>query len=114
MAKADRLERLDARRAYMETDYRDALIAALQLCASGKWGLFDHTTDRVTRAAIAPVIAELTELAESIDDAREQLFMEPFTLHAEFMAARGPVSPQSVGEPKQAQAWLARMKAESS
>ena len=113
MAKADRLERLDARRAYLETDYRDALIAALHVCASGKWGLFDHTTDRVTRAAIAPVIETLTELAEEIDAAREQLFMEPFALHGEFMAARGPVSPQAVGEPKQAQAWLLRLKPKS-
>ena len=110
MAKADRLERLDARRAYLESDYRAALIAALQVCASGKWGLFDHTTDRIIRAGIEPTITELTELAEEIDAAREALFMEPFALHGEFMAARGPVSPQSVGEPKQARAWLERMK----
>jgi len=110
MAKADRLEPLDARRADLETDYHDALIAALEVAAAGKWGLFDHTQDRVARAAIAPVIEHLTELAEEIATAREQLFMEPFTLHDEFMAARGPVSPQAVGEPKQARAWLVRMK----
>ena len=109
MAKADRLERLDALRAHMETDYHDALIAALNVAASGKWGLFDHNPDRIARAAIAPVIENLTELAEAIADAREKLFMEPFTLHDEFMAARGPVSPQAVGEPKQARAWLARL-----
>ena len=45
---------------------------------------------------------------EMIDAAREALFMEPFALHHEFLAARGPVSAQAVGEPKQAQAWLAR------
>ena len=58
---------------------------------------------------MAPVIANLTDLGEAIDDARDQLGMEPFALHQEFLAARGPVSPQAVGEPKQAQAWLARL-----
>lgn len=112
MAKADRLERLDTRRADLETEYREALIAALRVTASGKWGLFDHNADRHARAFIAPVIAELEGLGEDIDAAREQLFMEPFALHREFLAARGPVDAQAVGEPKQAQAWLARLGAE--
>ena len=108
MAKADRLERLDTRRIDLEADYRAALIEALKVTASGKWGLFDHKPDRLARAGAAPVIAHLTELGDTIDAAREALFMEPFALHHEFLAARGPVSAQAVGEPKQAQAWLAR------
>jgi hypothetical protein len=110
MAKADRLERLDARRIDLEADYTAALIDALQVTAAGKWGLFDHKADRVARAAVAPVIANLTDLGEAIDAARDQLDMEPFALHHDFMAARGPVSSQAVGEPKQAQAWLARIR----
>lgn len=106
MAKADRLERLDTRRADLEVDYREALIAALKICAAGKWGLFDHNADRAARTAVAPTITELTELAEEIDAAREQLFMEPFELHQEFLRQRGPVDSQAVGEPKQARAWL--------
>jgi len=43
---------------------------------------------------------------------RAQLFMEPFALHAEFLASRGPVPATAPGEPKQAQAWLERLKAE--
>lgn len=109
MAKADRLERLDTRRIDLEADYTAALIEALKVTAAGKWGLFDHKPDRVARAATAPVIAHLAELGEAIDAARDQLGMEPFALHLEFLAARGPVSPQAVGEPKQAQAWLARL-----
>ena len=105
MAKADRLERLDTRRIDLEADYTAALIEALRATAAGRWGLFDHKPDRVARAAVAPVIANLTDLGEAIDDARDQLGMEPFALHQEFLAARGPVSPQAVGEPKQAQAW---------
>ena len=109
MAKADRLERLDTRRIDLEADYTAALIEALRATAAGRWGLFDHKPDRVARAAVAPVIANLTDLGEAIDDARDQLGMEPFALHQEFLAARGPVSPQAVGEPKQAQSWLARL-----
>lgn len=113
MAKADRLERLDTRRIDMEAEYTAALIEALKLTAAGKWGLFDHKPDRVARAAFAPVIENLADLGEAIDAAREQLDMEPFALQQEFLAARGPVSPQAVGEPKQAQAWLARLNARS-
>lgn len=109
MAKADRLDRLDTRRIDLEADYTAALIDALKVTASGRWGLFDHKADRLARASVAPTIAHLAELAEAIDAARAQLDMEPFALAQEFVAARGPVSSQAVGEPKQAQAWLARL-----
>lgn len=109
MAKADRLERLDIRRADLEAEYTAALIDALRVAAAGKWGLFNHNADRAARAAIAPVIENLAELGEAIDKAREQLFMPPFELQQEFLASRGPVDSQAVGEPKQAQAWLDRL-----
>ncbi|MDY0959377.1 hypothetical protein SOM26_11850 [Sphingomonas sp. CFBP8993] len=112
MAKGDRLARLDVQREEMESDYREALIAALRITAGGKWGLFDHRKDRVARAAAAPVVAELAEIGEAIDAARTQLGLPPFALHAEFLASRGPVGPEAVGEPKQAQAWLDRLAAE--
>lgn len=112
MAKADRLERLDTRRADLETEYADALIAALRVTAGGKWGLFGHNpSDRTARTAAAPVLENLADLGEEIDKAREALFMPPFELQREFLAARGPVDSQSVGEPKQAQAWLDRIAA---
>ena len=81
MAKGDRLARLDAQREEMETDYREALIAALRTTAAGKWGLFDHRKDRVARAAAAPVVAQLTEMGEEIDEAREQLGLPPTPYH---------------------------------
>jgi hypothetical protein len=111
MAKGDRLARLDVRREEMESDYREALIAALRITAGGKWGLFDHRKDRAARAAAAPMVAELTEIGEAIDAARAQLGLPPFELHAEFLASRGPVGPEAVGEPKQAQAWFDRLTA---
>jgi hypothetical protein len=109
MAKADRLMRLDSQRLDLEVEYRAALIDALQTTASGVWGLFGHNSDRWTRAAAQPVVDNLNELSKLIDRAREKLALPPFELHEQFLAARGPVSPQAVGEPKQAQAWLDRL-----
>lgn len=111
MAKADRLERLDLRRVDLEAEYTDALIAALRVTAAGKWGLFGHNRDPRDHARIKPVLDNLAEMAAEIDAMREQLFLEPFALHAEFLAARGPVQSHAVGEPKQAQAWLERLEA---
>jgi hypothetical protein len=112
MAKADRLARLDIRRAELEAEYRVALIEALRTTAAGKWGLFDHTSDRKTRIAMAPVIDNLADIGDAIDAARDQLGMPPFDLQREFLRSRGPVRPQAVGEPKQAQAWLERLEGE--
>ncbi|MGK2911288.1 MAG: hypothetical protein ACSLE1_16020 [Sphingobium sp.] len=109
MAKADRLERLDTRREELEAEYLETLVAALQTTAAGSWGLFDHQGDRRTREKIAPVIDTLIELGETIDDMREQLGMETFALHQEFIASRGPVPSSAVGEPKQARAWLDKL-----
>jgi hypothetical protein len=111
MAKADRLARLDVRRAELETEYRTALIAALRTTASGKWGLFDHNGNSRAREAFAPLVNNLNELGDSIDDARDQLQMPAYDVHRQFIASRGPVEPQAVGEPKQAQAWLDRLEA---
>ncbi len=109
MARADRLERMDTRRAELEEEYRAALIEALTVTASGTWGLFDHQQDRAARARVAPVIESLTEMAETIAELRETLALEPFDLHRAFMAARGKASSHAVGEPKQAKAWLERL-----
>lgn len=109
MAKADRLERLDVRRAELEAEYDAALIAALQTTAGGVWGLFDHKPDRQARAKAAPVVAALDELAADIDSLRDQLGLEPFALHQSFLAARGPVASDAPGEPKQARVWLEKL-----
>jgi len=106
MAKADRLEKIDVRRTELEAEYRTELIAALRVTAAGKWGLFGHNGDRATRATIAPVIANLAEIGETIDTLREQLGLPIFELQQRFLAARGPVRADAVGEPKQAKAWL--------
>lgn len=112
MARADRLARLDERRIELEAEYRAALIAALERTASGALGLFGHQDDRHARAKAAPVLESLEEVAQAIADARERLGLEPFALHAEFLAARGKPGPSAVGEPKQARAWLERLAAD--
>jgi hypothetical protein len=109
MARADRLERMDARRTNLETDYTAALVEALQKTAAGSWGLFDHQKDRSARARTAPILAELNDMAQAIDGIREDLGMEPFALHQQFLASRGAVASSAVGEPKQARAWLDQM-----
>lgn len=109
MAKIDRLARLELRLCEMEREYSDTLVAALQATASGKVGLFDHLSDRRVRLATAPIIDQLDALVDAIDKVREQLSMPEFTLHREFLAARGPVRSDAVGERKQAQAWLDRL-----
>lgn len=113
MAKADRLERLDIRRAELEGEYRAALIAALRVTAGGRWGLFDHQQDRSARGKTAPVLAQLDELAQEIDAMRDTLGLEPFDLHPAFLAARGKPAADAVGEPKQAKAWLERLGADA-
>jgi hypothetical protein len=111
MAKADRLAQLDLRRAEMEAEYVSALVAALTTTASGKWGLFDHQGDRSARARVAPIVENLNEIAQAIDNMRDRLAMPPFDLHREFLASRGPVRSDALGEPKQARAWLDRLAA---
>jgi hypothetical protein len=109
MARADRLERLERLRITLEEEYLSALRDALQRCAAGSWGLFDHQQQAAPRAAWAPVVENLCDLGQEIDDLREKLSMEPFALHQEFEDSRGPVPSTAVGEPKQARAWLTRL-----
>lgn len=109
MAKADRLERLDGRREELEAEYRIILLDALQKVAAGSWGLFGHTKDRTMRAKWEPVVTDLCDRGAEIDQLRKQLGLEPFSLHAEFEASRGPVPSNAPGEPKQAKAWLQRL-----
>lgn len=109
MAKADRLERLDIRRAQMEAEYLEALVNALQKAAAGSWGLFGHNPDRHAVAKWAPIVEELCDMGQEIDEMRRDLGMEPFPLHQEFEDSRGPVPSTAPGEPKQAREWLKRL-----
>ena len=112
MARGARLERLDAHRAELEAEYRDALIAALRITANGKGGVFGHNQDKPARLRTAAMGDPIVALGDEIDEMRAQLGIEPFALHQEFLASRGPPkTPQAVGEARQAQAWLNRLEA---
>lgn len=113
MAKAQRLERMDERRIELEVEYRAALTAALRVTAAGKWGLFDHQQHAPTRRMMKPIIEELAEIGDAIEDLRAKLGLPPFELQRAFLAARGRPRPDAVGEPRQAQAWLARLDADA-
>lgn len=109
MSRADRLERLDTRRLELEVEYHDLLLDSLYRVAKGSWGLFGHNQDRGARAKWDPVVSDLCDRGEEIDQMRASLGLEPFPLHEEFEASRGPVSTNAPGEPKQAKAWLERL-----
>ncbi|WP_447758058.1 hypothetical protein [Sphingopyxis fribergensis] len=109
MSRADRLERLDTRRVELEAEYEAVLLDALRRVAAGTWGLFGHTKDRAARAKWEPVVTDLCDRGEEIDQLRTSLGLEPFDLHEEFEASRGPVASNAPGEPKQAKAWLERL-----
>jgi hypothetical protein len=112
MAKAQRLERIDQRRAELEREYREVLIAALREAASGSWGLFGHNPDRWTRAKWEPAVTELCDRGQEIDRLRGDLGLDPFELHQQFEASRGPVLSNAPGEPKQARSWLKDLEAQ--
>ncbi|MDO9368961.1 MAG: hypothetical protein Q7T68_10365 [Sphingopyxis sp.] len=109
MSRADRLEKLDARRLELEAEYEAVLLDALRKVASGSWGLFGHNQDRVTRAKWEPVVTDLCDRGEEIDQMRASLGLQPFALHEDFEASRGPVASNAPGEPRQAKAWLERL-----
>ena len=109
MSRADRLEKLDARRLELEAEYEAVLLDALRKVASGSWGLFGHNQDRVTRAKWEPVVTDLCDRGEEIDQMRASLGLQPFALHEDFEASRGPVASNAPGEPRQAKAWLDRL-----
>ncbi len=97
------------RRLELEAEYEAVLLAALQKVAAGSWGLFGHTKDRAAHAKWESVVTDLCDRGEEIDQLRDQLGLQPFALHEEFEASRGPVSTNAPGEPKQAKAWLERL-----
>lgn len=103
MSKTKTLEeRIDQ----LEAEYRSLLVKALRECAAGRWGLFGHNEHLNPRAKTPDVVEELADLGSIIDAMRVRLGLEHFPLHQQFRTSRGPVSANSVGEPRQAQAWL--------
>jgi len=102
-------EILAGRIGQLEAEYRSRLVGALRKCAAGRWGLFGHNEHLSPRATAPDVVEDLFDVGRTIDAMRARAGMEPFPLHARFGASRGPAPANAVGEPKQAQAWLAEL-----
>lgn len=108
MAPMDRTERVSRHVDELEREYLAVLTKALNDCADGRWGLFGHNEHLHSYKAPAE-LKELREMARAISRLRVQNGDEPYPLHEEFEAARGPVDANHPGEPKQAKAWLKRL-----
>ncbi len=103
MSKADQIfDRLPE----LEAEYQAKLVAALQDCAAGRWGLFGHNEHLLPKAALPDVVGDLMGLGSSIDALRKRAKLGLFGLHEQFLASRGVALPNAPGEPKQARAWL--------
>lgn len=100
--------------AALEREYRTKLIAALQDCAAGQWGLFgtqDHFN--VEGLKFSEAARALLVLGEEICAIRARTGGDRFALHDEFVASRGRRSDANEpGEPKRAKAWLERLAGE--
>ena len=104
----DRAARVAQQLEGLELEYRSVLMAALEACASGRWGLFGHN-EHLGFEAAPTELEELRSLAKAIDRLRQRIGDGPFELHQEFEAARGPAGANAPGEPKQAMKWLQRL-----
>lgn len=102
----------EARRAKLEKDlklaetaFQDELIAELEECAAGRWGLFGQNGDAwdagKTLETQGERIAELRQRLGYMED------YEPLLLFVEFRRNRGP---NAMGEPKLAQQLLNLMR----
>ncbi|HEY4030462.1 MAG TPA: hypothetical protein VGM25_08980 [Caulobacteraceae bacterium] len=104
-----KLDRLAIRLAALEAQYRDRLIEGLRACAAGHWGLFGHDEHLGSTIRAPAVVQELIDLGNDISAMRQRLGLKPFSLHAQFLAARGQAALNAPGEPKQAQTWLTEL-----
>lgn len=84
----------------LEAMYMELLLAALQKCARGKWGLFGHNPYPSSDAD------ELLELGSKIERLRRKFGLEPFALHDRLLRMRSSHHSNTPGEPKLAQLWI--------
>lgn len=100
--------------ASLEAEYQSLLIAALERCAAGHWGMFGQadlahaTLGKYAREKLKSKDAEeLLELGSSIKTLRHKLgYFEPFALHDRLLKIRSSHGANTPGEAKLARAWL--------
>ena len=111
MTSKRRREGLEKELEQAQADYEECLIAALQTCAAGQWGLFgvnDSAAKRKFSRTLSKGAADLRDRGESIADLRARLgYADPFALHEHYLELRKTArAPNSPGEPKLATAFL--------
>ena len=117
MATDRTTEKLERERAVLEADYREALIAALRECASGRWGLLKQSSRLLPKSLeqrmVPPSVLRLEAVGEELALTRARLgFVEPFVLMASFATLRREAIGNQLGEPRLADAFLKRLQKE--
>lgn len=120
MGRARRLERLERELSLLEAEFRLKLLAALEECAAGKWGLFGkndevlaHESKQIRERLKSESATVLIEIGEKILEVRRQLGMtDQFALYERFSQLRASRGPNTPGELTLAQTWLDELKQE--
>ncbi len=91
-----------------EAEYRTLLVAALEHCARGRWGLFGQNAYPEQSADADALLT----LGAEIATLRERAGLDRFDLHEAFVTARGrPCHSNALGEARLATEWLERLSA---
>ena len=117
--RANARERIDANLRGLQEEFKTLLLAALQRCAAGTWGLFgqnDHVAaaNPNLRGICTSADAEaLREVASEIRRLRDRLgFSEPYILCERFEYYRAIRGANAPGEPKLAKQFLSELAGE--
>jgi len=117
MSRASKREKAEVQLQTLEAQFSADLVAALQECASGRWGMFGQN-DAVIESQPKPlrdmvascVAARLIEDGENIRRLRRELgHAESFSPFERFLQYRKMHGANSPGEPKLAAQFLAEL-----
>ena len=110
MSKLGRIEKLKLEREGLESDYRSALIDALQDCLAGRYGLFKQNSERlppVLEKRMTPQsVKELERIGEELDRLNATLGLGDFGLQKRLSEYRNLAGANAPGEPKLAHQFL--------
>ncbi len=121
MSRASRRAKAEGELEHLEARFRERLVAALQACRDGRWGLFGQSDPAAQRAldrdaasrTIPADVAALLALGDEIDALRSSLgFPDGNALHASLKAYRRLRTESAPGEPRLAQQFLAELESQ--
>jgi hypothetical protein len=121
VSRASRRAKAEGELEHLEARFRERLVAALQACRDGRWGLFGQNDPSAQRAldreaasrTIPADVAVLLALGDEIDALRSSLgFPDGNALHARLKAYRRLRTESAPGEPRLAQQFLAELESQ--